>query len=132
MKRITLGLSVALLVAQAALAQQPADSPRVGMQRGGAPIERMAEELGLDETQKAEVERILKEQRARHGEERKNYAASGQRPTPEEMQSTRQRHQEEMTQALNGVLTAEQLEKFKALQAERRSHMRMGPPPGER
>jgi Spy/CpxP family protein refolding chaperone len=132
MKRIPFALSIALLAAQAALAQQPGEPARGGMHRGGAPMERMAEELGLDDTQKAEVKRIVQEQRARNQAERKNYAASGQRPTREEMQATRQRHEEELTLALSSVLTAEQLEKFKAMHAERRGHMRMGPPTGER
>ena len=89
----------------------------------------MARELGLDDTQKAEVKRILDEQRAQHDAERKAFEASGQRPTPEEMRATFQQHDQELIQALSGVLTPDQLTKFKTLQAERREHMRHGPPP---
>ncbi len=59
--------------------------------------------------------------------ERKQYEATGQRPTPEEMRATFQQHDQELLQALSGVLTADQLTKFKAIQAERREHMRHGP-----
>jgi len=89
----------------------------------------MARQLGLDDAQKTEVKRILEEQRARHETGRKQFEATGQRPTPEEMRATFEQHDQELTQALSGVLTADQLTKFKALQAERREHMRHGPPP---
>ena len=126
MKRMTLALSAVLLVTQAAMAQQP---PPGRPPRGGPPIERMVRELNLDDAQKAEVKQILDEQRTLHEAERKNLEASGQRPTPEEMHTVMQKHAQELTQALSGVLTAEQLAKFKAIQAERRQHMRNGPPP---
>jgi Spy/CpxP family protein refolding chaperone len=128
-RRFVVALPVALLAMQAALAQQ--------MQRPGLPpgraapaIERMAEELNLDATQRAEVQRILEEQRARHETERKALAATGQRPSREEMQQIRQQHDEELRLALSGILTSDQLAKFTAMQAERREHMRHGPPPG--
>ena len=76
-------LPVALLAMQAALGQPPPGAPR----GGPPPIERLAQELNLDAAQKAEVQRILEEQRAKHETERKQYAATGQRPTPEEMQT---------------------------------------------
>jgi Spy/CpxP family protein refolding chaperone len=126
MKRSTLALSVVLCAAQLALAQQPPGPPPRG---GGPRVEMMARQLGLDDTQKAEVKRILDEQRARHETERKQFEATGQRPTPEEMRATFQQHDQELVQALSGVLTPDQLTKFKAMQAGRREHMRNGPPP---
>jgi Spy/CpxP family protein refolding chaperone len=89
----------------------------------------MARELNLDDAQKAEVKRILEEQRARNENERKLFEASGQRPTPDEMRTQMKQHDQELTQALSSVLSAEQLAKLKAIQDERRSHMRNGPPP---
>jgi Spy/CpxP family protein refolding chaperone len=118
-------LPVALLAMQAAFAQPPPGPPR----GGPPPIERLAQELNLDATQKAEVQRIFEEQRAKHETERKQYAATGQRPTPEEMQTMMQQHEEELRLALSGVLTSEQLTKFTAIQKERRGRMRNGPPP---
>jgi Spy/CpxP family protein refolding chaperone len=117
-------LPVALLAMQAAPAQQPPGPPP-----GRPPIERIAQELNLDDTQKAEVQRILQEQRAKHETERKHLAATGQRPSPEEMQKIFEQHQEELRLALSGVLTSEQLTKFMAMQKERRGRMRNGPPP---
>src|SRR6478736_2820004 len=126
MKRLMLALSAVLFTAQLAIAQQfpPGPPPR-----GGPPIEIIAKQLGLDETQKAQVQQILEQQRAKHEAERKQYEATGQRPTPEEMKITMQQHDQELVQALSGVLTADQLAKFQAFQAERREHMRRGPPP---
>jgi periplasmic protein CpxP/Spy len=127
MKRLPLALSAALFTAQLALAQQ---SPPGPPPRGGPPVEMMAHQLGLDDAQKAEVKRILDEQRARHETERKQLEATGQRPTREEMRATFEQHDQELIQALSAVLTPDQLTKYKALQAERREHMRHhGPPP---
>lgn len=126
MKRFTLALAATLLVAQAALAQQPPPGPPP---RGGPPLEQIAHELGLDDAQKAEVKRVLDEQRARRDSERKQFEASGQRPTPEQMKTMMQQHEQELTTALSSVLSPEQLAKFKAIQQERRQHMRNGPPP---
>jgi Spy/CpxP family protein refolding chaperone len=126
MKRLTLALSAALFTAQLALAQQLPPGPPP---RGGPPLEMMAKQLGLDDTQKVQVKQILEQERARHETERKQYEATGQRPTREEMQATMEQHDQELIQALSGVLTADQLAKFKALQAERREHRHHGPPP---
>lgn len=125
MKRIVIALS-AVLIAATAHAQQPPGPPR-----GGPPMERMASELGLDDAQKAEVKRIFEEQRTKHEAERQQYAASGQRPDQATMRTIMQQRDAELTQALSGVLTAEQLTKFKQLQEDRRQHMRNGPPPAQ-
>ena len=126
MKRLILALLAALFTAQLAIAQQAPPGPPP---RGGPPVEMMARQLGLDDTQKAEIKRIFEQQRARHETERKRYEATGQRPTPEEMKAMRDQHDQELVQALSSVLTPDQLTKFKALEAERGQHMRHGPPP---
>jgi Spy/CpxP family protein refolding chaperone len=117
MKRFIIALPAVLLLAQAAVAQQ---SPPGPPPRGGPPIERMARELNLDDTQKAEVQRILEEQRAKHEAERRQLAATGERPSPENMSKVFQQHDEELRRALSGVLTAEQLTKLAQIQQERR------------
>ena len=124
MKRLTLALSTMLLVASA-YAQQPPGPPR-----GGPPVERLASELGHTDAQKTEVKRIFAEERTRHEAERQQYAASGQRPDPATMKTVMAQHDSELASALANVLTPDQLTKFKAWQAERREHMRNGPPPG--
>ncbi len=126
MKRLTLALSVVLFTAQLALAQQP--PPSGPPPRGGPRPEMIARQLGLDDAQKAQVKRILDEQRTQHETERKQFDATGQRRSPEEMRAILQQREQELTQALIGVLTPDQLTKFKAMQAERREHMRHGPP----
>jgi Spy/CpxP family protein refolding chaperone len=125
MKRAILLLS-AMLLSASAFAQQPPGPPP----RGGPPVEMLARQLGLDDTQKAEVKRIFDEQRTRHEAERKQWEATGQRPDPATMKTLMQQHDTELLNALSGVLTAEQLAKFKTWQAQRREHMRNGPPPG--
>jgi Spy/CpxP family protein refolding chaperone len=125
MKRLSFTLSMLLLAAQAAMAQ----SPPPGRPHGGPPIERIAQELNLDDAQKAEMKRILDEQRAKRESEREQFQSSGTRPTPEEMKTLMQQHDQELYQQLSGVLSADQLARFKQLQEERRQHMRHGPPP---
>ena len=128
MKRPALALLVVLCAAQLAFGQQPpAGPPPHG--RGGPRIEMLAQRLGLDDTQKAQVAKILEQQHAQAQTERKQFEATGQRPTPEEMRATFERHDQELTQALSAVLTPDQLTKFKAMQAERREHRHHGPPP---
>jgi len=89
----------------------------------------LAQRLGLDDAQTVAVKKILEQQRAQAQTERKQFEATGQRPKPEEMRATFERHDQELTQALSAVLTPDQLTKFEAMQAERREHMRHGPPP---
>lgn len=125
MKRLTLALAT-LLLAASAYAQQPPGPPP----RGGPPVERLAQELGLTDAQKAEVKRIFEEERTRHEAERQQYASSGQRPDPATMKTIMAQHDTELASALANVLTPDQLTKFKAWQAERRERMRHGPPPG--
>jgi len=85
--------AVALLLASSAVAvaQSPPPGPPP---RGGPPIEALAKELGLDDTQKAEVKRIFDEHRARMDTD--------------------------LRQQLATVLTAEQLAKFDAIRKEHR------------
>jgi hypothetical protein len=127
MKRFSFALAALLLAAYTVNAQSP---PPGGPPRGGPPFERIAKELALDENQKPEVKRILEEQRAKREAEREKFMASGQRPTPEEMRTRMEQSDAALLQQLTGVLRSDQLDKWKAMQAERRQHMRMGPPPG--
>jgi Spy/CpxP family protein refolding chaperone len=109
-------------------ADAPAASPG-GPSRAGPPIERIAQDLNLDETQKAEVKRILDAQRAKHEAAREQMRASGQRPDRETMRAQMEQDEQELVQQLSGVLTPDQLQKFKQRQSERRQHMHEGPPP---
>jgi Spy/CpxP family protein refolding chaperone len=124
MKRATLSLVALLLTSQAALAQRPGGPPG-----GGMFLERIAQELSLDETQKTEVKRVLEEQRAKHQAERQKLASTGERPSPEQMRTVFEQHDKDLRDALRGVLTADQLVRLQQLQDERRNRMRNGPPP---
>ena len=84
-------LMAAVLFAGLALAQ--------GHMRG-----RMAQELGLNEDQKAQVQTIMKEQRAAAQEARKNNASK------DDMRALRQKTHDRMA----GVLNPEQMQKFEA------------------
>jgi Spy/CpxP family protein refolding chaperone len=136
MKRLTLALSTLLLTAQAALAAEPSGPP-LGGPRGGPPIEQIARDLNLDDTQKAEVKRIFDEQRAKREAAREQFRASGERPSPETMRAQMQQDELDLLQQLSGVLNTEQLQKFKQMQEKRRQRMRQrmqdgmhdGPPP---
>ena len=126
MKRLAFTLPALLLAAYAVNAQSP---PPGGPPRGGPPFEQIAKDLNLDENQKPEVKRILEEQRTKREAEREKVMASGQRPTREEMRSRMEANDAALLQQLTGVLRTDQLDKWKQIQAERRQHMRMGPPP---
>ena len=129
MKRVMSALSILVLGAQVALAAEPPGSPPGGPPRGAAPIERLAQDLNLDATQKMQVKSILDAQHAKHAAARAQFRASGQRPDRETMHAQMQQDDQDVLQQLSGVLTPEQLTKFKQVQAERREHMRNGPPP---
>jgi len=128
MKRLTLVLPAVLLAAYAVNAQSP--PPGGPPPRGGPPFERIAKDLDLDENQKPEVKRIFDELRAKREAEREKFMASGQRPTPEQMKAKMEQDDAALLQQLQGVLRTDQLEKWRQMQADRRAHMRMGPPPG--
>ncbi len=124
MKRLSLMLAALTVSSSLALAQQP-DGPPHGMR--GPNLEQLATDLGLDENQKAQVKQIFEAQRAKMQADRRQFEASGTRPTREEMQAKRATMDAELHQQLSGVLTADQLKKFDEIRAQ---HRRQGPPPG--
>jgi hypothetical protein len=104
MKRSVLLTAAALAIgSQLALADTPGPPPR-----GGPPIDEIATTLGLDDTQKAEVTRILDAAHAR-------------------MEAARKENMAQVDTELATVLTAEQLGQFKKLMQQGRHR---GPPPG--
>jgi Spy/CpxP family protein refolding chaperone len=123
-KRLTTTLAaLTIAAAQAALAQPPVPPP------GGDPAEHLAQELSLNDTQKAQVKQIFAEQRAKREAARAAEKSSGQTSTPEARRAQAQQSQAEVLQKLGGVLTPAQLTKFKEIQQERRQHMQPGGPP---
>jgi Spy/CpxP family protein refolding chaperone len=126
MKRPTFLLAAVALTGMA-FADQPSGPPPGGPGRGGQPIERLTQDLGLDAAQAAQVKQILDAQHAKMDAERAQLDASGTRPSREEMHAKHEQMDAELDQQLSAVLTPEQLAKFK----EMRRHRPMGPPPGD-
>jgi Spy/CpxP family protein refolding chaperone len=125
MKRIAFVMAT-LALSGLAFADQAPGPMHQGPDSRGAPIERLAQDLGLDATQQAQVRQILDAQHAKMDAERAQFEASGTRPSREEMQAKHEQMDAELDQQLSTVLTAEQLAKFKELRRRRP----MGPPPG--
>ncbi len=125
--KATVLVSSVLSLAAAGASAEPPDSPPTGHR---PPIERLASDLGLDESQKGEVERILEAQHAKMLAAREEAEASGVRPSHEEMHKRREQMQQETLEQLKPVLTEEQLQKFQSLMKERRRGPH-GPPPDE-
>ena len=103
--------------AQALVAEGGGQGGRGGFGGGGAMVERLAEELELDDDQQAEVEQALRDAF-------RQMRAAAQAPG-----AGRPNFQAAVRRALADVLTAEQLARFDALQQEgagRRAQMRRG------
>jgi hypothetical protein len=114
MNRLTPFVAVLGLASGLAVAQPPGGPP------GGAfDIERLAILLDLDAYQKGEVERVFQEQREARIAAREQRAASGERPTREEMFAQREQAQQELFAKLQNTLTEQQLTKLKVLMEPR-------------
>ena len=123
---IRTSLLAALALASAVALADPPAGPPPGMR--GPPIERLTKDLGLNESQQAEVKRIFEAQRAKMDADRASFEASGTRPDPETMHALHQQVDAELHQQLAAVLTPEQLTKFDEIRKRQRPP---GPPPGE-
>ncbi len=117
-------LATAMLAAGVALADPPS-GPSQGQRQ--PPIERLTTELNLSADQKAKVQEVLDQQRTKMQSMRDQARFSAQRPSREEMLRQREAMDQEMAEQLKPILSDEQMQKFKAMQAERREH-----PPGAR
>ena len=101
-------IAAALLASAVALAG-PHGGPR-------APdMDRMAVLLDLNDSQKAEVQKIFDEQHEKLDAKHEELRAAGTKPTREERQQFHEQMKQEMTAKLQGVLTPEQMKKFDAL-----------------
>ena len=75
----------------------------------------MAVLLDLNDSQKAEVQKILNDQRDKMKAAHDQVHASGTKPSREERQKFHEEMKQETTAKLQGVLTPEQIKKFDAL-----------------
>jgi hypothetical protein len=117
--KVTL-LALAWLASGVALAQAPTTPPA-----NTARMDRMALLLDLDDSQKTQLEQVLKEQHEQRLAAREAARASGQRPSREEMKAAHEQARQELHTKLSGFLNETQLKKFDALR-EGRGHGRHG------
>jgi hypothetical protein len=122
--KVTL-LALAWLVSGVTFAAEPVPRPaHPGMR--GPDMDRMALLLDLDDYQKTEVERILKEHHQQLRASHQAAKASGTRPSREEMKALRQQNKQELDAKLSSVLNETQMKKFDALREQRRGHHARG------
>jgi Spy/CpxP family protein refolding chaperone len=110
-------IAAASLLAFPLMAQPRPDG---GGRPPGPPIERIAQDLGLTDAQKASVQKIFEQQRAKREAARAEFERSGTRPTPEQRQARMEQDRAEMRKSLATVLTPEQLDKLETTMRERR------------
>ena len=102
-------IAAAMLASAVALA-----GPHPGGHQG-PDMDRMATLLDLNDSQKAEVQKILNEQHQKLDAKHQELQASGTKPTREEREKFHEEMKQDMTTKLQGVLTPEQMKKFDAL-----------------
>ena len=91
----------------------------------GPDMDRMATLLDLNDSQKAEVQKILDEQHEKLKAAHDQAHASGTKPTREERQKFHEEMKQDLNTKLQGVLSPEQMKKFDAL-----TEHQHGPGPG--
>jgi Spy/CpxP family protein refolding chaperone len=101
-------IAAALLAGTVALA-----GPHEG--RPGPDMDRMAVLLDLNDSQKAEVQKIMNEQHDKLKAKHDELHAAGTKPTREEREKFHEEMKQDLTTKLQGVLTPEQMKKFDAL-----------------
>ena len=101
-------IAAAMLASAVALAH-----PEHGPQ--GPDMDRMATLLDLNDSQKAEVQKIFDEQHEKLKAVHEQAESSGTKPTREERAKFHQEMKQEMTTKLQAVLSLEQMKKFEAL-----------------
>jgi Spy/CpxP family protein refolding chaperone len=122
-------VALTLLWIGVALAQAPDTSgnggppgPGPGRETPAQRMDRLATLLDLTDAQRTQVAAVLEEEHTKMQQQRQQAQASGQRPSFEQMKAVHDQVQQDTIAKLTPILTADQLEKFQALMAER------GPP----
>lgn len=106
MKSVVYAVALSTIVTGVAMAQPPDRAEH---------MDRVAILLDLDDYQKAEVQRILQEQRETARATREAVRESGQRPSREERMALREQMRDATMTRLQGVLRPEQITKFEVL-----------------
>ena len=100
-------IAVAMLASAVALAHPDRDH--------GPDMDRMATLLDLNDSQKAEVQKIFNEQHEKMKAAHDQAESSGTQPTREDRAKFHEEMKQDMTTKLQAVLTPEQMKKFEAL-----------------
>jgi Spy/CpxP family protein refolding chaperone len=130
--KASLFAAVLLCAAGVAAAQAPAPNPHNAAAWQAKRMDRLATLLDLNDGQKAQVQTVLQEERAKAMQTFQQAKASGTRPTPDQMRTTHQQLKAETLQKLSTVLTESQLKKFQILEEDHHPHgfrHHGGPPP---
>src|SRR5690349_22035161 len=98
-------LFAAALLCVAGVAAAQAPNPQKAAAREAQRMDRLAILLDLNDGQKAQVQTVLEEERAKMQALFQQAKAAGTRPTPDQMRSTRQQMKAETVQKLSTVLT---------------------------
>jgi Spy/CpxP family protein refolding chaperone len=109
-------IAAAMLASAVALAH---DGPRG---HRGPDMDRMAVLLDLNDSQKAEVQKIFDEQRDKLKVVHEQQRSAGTRPTREEREKFHAEMKQDTTTRLQAVLSADQMKKFAALTEHSRRH----------
>ena len=88
----------------------------------GPDMDRMAVLLDLNDSQKAEVQKVLSEQHDKLKAVHEQQHAAGTKPTREERQKFHEELKQDTVTKLQGVLSADQIKKFEVLMDHPRGH----------
>ena len=108
-------IAAALLASAVALA-----GPHEGQR--GPDMDRMAVLLDLNDSQKAEVQKVLSEQHDKVKAAHDQAHAAGTKPSREERQKFHEELKQDTVTKLQGVLSADQIKKFEVLMDRPRGH----------
>ena len=125
-------LFAAALLCVAGVAAAQAPNPQKAAAREAQRMDRPAILLDLNDGQKAQMQTVLDEERAKMQALFQQAQASGTRPTHDQMRATHEQMKADTLQKLSTVLTESQLKKFQILEqgfGGRPGFRRHGPPP---
>ncbi len=107
--KLRVGLIAAAMLASAVALAHPEHGPQ------GPDMDRMATLLDLNDSQKAEVQKIFDEQHEKMKAQFEQAQSSGTKPTREERARFHDEMKQEINTRLQAVLSPEQMKKFAAL-----------------
>ncbi len=114
--KLRVALMAAAMLASAVALAHPHDGAH------GPDLDRMAILLDLNDSQKAEVQKIFDEQHQKLEAAHEERRSAGTKPTRKERARFHEDMKQEMTARLQGVLSADQMKKFEVLMDRPQRH----------